>query len=177
MLSRARTRRSPIERRVAADLGVHGEGADVAAAARQLQIEAAQRFAVVAGDRAELDIEIEVGCFCLALLGGRAGQRRLDEIAAVIDIAAHGDAQRAVAAAIGLERRLVAVGQRKDRKIRRRRFRLSLSNSTEPLHGGAGAVDAQSSKRRVFAVFDQHDRWRAPACRPASPSPAAGCRS
>ena len=50
-----------VERRVTADLGIHREGADMAAAARQFQLQTAQRFAVMSRDRADLDVEIEVG--------------------------------------------------------------------------------------------------------------------
>ena len=97
------------------------EGADAAAAARQLQIEAAQRLAVVAGDRAELDVEIEIGMLLAWLFGSPApASDDLTKLRAVIDVAAHDHAQRAVVGAVGLERNLVAVRQREDREIRRR---------------------------------------------------------
>ncbi len=58
------------QRGVAPDLGVHDEVADVPAAARELEIEAAQRLAVVADHGADLDVEIDVGLLVLGL--GRA---------------------------------------------------------------------------------------------------------
>src|SRR6185437_3327786 len=106
-----------VERRIGADLGAHQEIADAAAAAAELEIEAAQGFAVTADDGAELDVEIEIGELALALFGLGAGKRGLYDIAAVENIAAHDHAQHTVVAAIGLERDLVAVGQIERRKI------------------------------------------------------------
>ncbi len=60
------------ERRVAPELGVQREAHDAAVAARQPKIEAAQRLAVEAGDRAEPDVEIDVldfGCSGLSGVG------------------------------------------------------------------------------------------------------------
>src|SRR4029079_13797719 len=93
---------------------------DRAAAPRQLQIEAAQGLAVETDDRAELEVEIDIlVVLSLAVARSAAAHRRLDEAAAVIDVAAYGHAQRAVGAAVGLERRLVAVGQAEHGEIRR----------------------------------------------------------
>ena len=61
-----------------------------AVAPRQLGIDAAHRLAVVAGDRAELDVEIEIDVLGLALgVGFLARDRRLEEAAAVEHVAAH----------------------------------------------------------------------------------------
>ncbi len=59
-----------VERRVASDLGLHGEAADLAGAACQAQIEAAQRLAIMTDHHAELDVEIESACgLCLPWSG------------------------------------------------------------------------------------------------------------
>ena len=100
------------ERRVAPEPRGQREAHDAAVAARHLEIDAAQRFAVEAGDGAEPDVDVDVlELRVLGLARRRAGHRRLDEAAAVIDVAAHRDAQRAVGAALGPQRRLVAVGE------------------------------------------------------------------
>ena len=108
------------ERGIAAELGSHAEVADLAVAPRHPQFEAAQRLAIVACDGAELDVEIEVAARLLALFRPRTGCRGLDEAAAVEDVAAHRDFQRAVRRAVGAQRRLVAVGQRERREARKR---------------------------------------------------------
>ena len=82
---------------------------------------------------------ISLSCCCLRLLAPPR-HRRLDEAAAVIDVAAHGHAQRAVGAAIGLERRLVAVGQAEDGEIRR--------------HHVAGTIDLDRALDRSAWRFD-----------------------
>ena len=91
----------------------------MAAPAHELEIEPAQRFAVVADDGAELDVEIEIQLLGLGFFRHHAGQRGLHEIGSVEDVAAHRHAQRAVAAAVGLERGLVALRQAEHREIRR----------------------------------------------------------
>ena len=148
-LSLARRRRSPIERGVAADLGFHRERADLSGAARQPQIQPAQGLAVVAGHRAELDVEIEIGLLLLGLLGRLAGERGFHEIAPVIDVAAHGDVQHAVAAAIGLQRHLVAAGQREDRQIGRHDI-AGVVEFDRAFHIGARAVDRQIVEAHRF---------------------------
>ena len=83
------------------------------------QIEAAHRLAVEAGDRAEPDVEVDVlELGALGLRRRRSRHRRLDEAAAVIDVAAQRHAQRAVGAALGPQRRLVAVGEIEIRQVR-----------------------------------------------------------
>ena len=58
-----------VERRIAADFGRHGEGTDVAATARDFEIETAQRFAVVTCTVPILMSRSRsvCSCFCLAL--------------------------------------------------------------------------------------------------------------
>ena len=85
-----------------------------AAAARDPQVETAQRLAMEADDGAELDVEIDILVMLLLVVG--AGQRRLEEAAAVKELAAHRNAQRAVWATIGFKRSLVAVGKAEDRE-------------------------------------------------------------
>src|SRR5581483_3986903 len=55
------------QRRVLADLAVEREALDDAAAAGKFQVDAAERLAIVAGNRAELEIDIEVDVLQLAL--------------------------------------------------------------------------------------------------------------
>ena len=71
---------------------------------------------------AELDVEIEIGMLRLDPRIGRAAHRRLDEVAPVINVAAHHHPERAVGAAVGPHRGLVAVGGREHRKVRRLQF-------------------------------------------------------
>ena len=73
--------------------------ADHAAAPRNLQIDAAHRFAVVARHRAELQVELEVAD-PLLLVRTAAADRRLDEAAAIEHVAAHRHLQRAVLRAL-----------------------------------------------------------------------------
>ena len=54
----------------------------------------------------------------LDLIAGGPGHRGLDEVAAVVEVAAHHHPQRAVGSALRLQRGLVAVRQREDRKTR-----------------------------------------------------------
>ncbi len=89
----------------------------MAVAAHQPQLEPAQRLAIVAKDRAELDVEVEVGLFALGLCRLGAGKRRLDEIGPVENVAAHRHPQHAVAGAVGFERHLVATRQAEHREI------------------------------------------------------------
>ena len=107
------------ERRIAADLGVEREGANASATTRHPQIEAADRLAVMTGHHAQLDVEIEIGMARLDLAIVRPGHRRFDEVAAVVNVAAHRHPQRAVGPTVDLHRRLIAVGGRVDRKVRR----------------------------------------------------------
>ena len=108
-----------------------------------LQIEAAQRLAVEARDRADLDVEIDVLAVVLLLLGvGRPGERRFHEAAAVIDVAAQDHPQRAVRRAVGLQRGLVAVGEAEDREVRG--------------HDVAGAVDLDRALDRGAGRLDHH---------------------
>ena len=82
---------------------------------------------------------ISLSCFCLRLLAAPP-HRRLDEAAAVVDLAAHRHPQRAVRPALGLQRRLVAVGQAEDREIRR--------------HDVAGSVELDRALDRSAGRFD-----------------------
>src|SRR5262249_41477253 len=104
------------DRRIASELGVQREAGDDSAATRDPQIEAAQRLAVKAQDRAEFDVDIDI-LVLLLLVAARAGQRRFDEAASVINIAAHGHAQRAIGAPFRFEGSLVPVRKGKDREI------------------------------------------------------------
>src|SRR5262249_60551119 len=85
------------DRRIASQLGVQREAGDNPAAARDPQIEAAQRLAVKTQHRAELDVDIDI----LVLfwpVADRAGQLRFDKAASVINIAAQDHPQLAVTA-------------------------------------------------------------------------------
>ena len=94
-----------------------------------------------ADDRAELEVEIDIlVVLLLAVARAAAAHRRLDEAAAVIDVAAHGHPQRAVGTAVRLERRLVAVGKAEDGEIRR--------------HDVAGAIDLDRAFDRSAGPFD-----------------------
>ena len=73
-----RPRRSPTSVRVAPDLGVEAEAADLAGAARHFQIEAAQRLAVEADHGAELHVEVDIDGAALGV--GLAAMRRRPSI-------------------------------------------------------------------------------------------------
>ena len=57
-----------VERRIAADFARHIESPDAATTARQFQIESAQGFAVMAGDSADLEVEVKVLLLLLGLV-------------------------------------------------------------------------------------------------------------
>ena len=103
---------------VAAKLGVHAEGADLAAAAGKLEIKVAQRLSIEADHGAKPQIEVKIDRRFVFCIGTAAGDRRLDEGAAVMHVAAHDHAQGAVGSAIRLETRLVTFSQAEDREMR-----------------------------------------------------------
>ena len=113
----------------------------LAGAARHFEIDAAQRFAVEADDGAELDVEVDVDRPLGGLARRAAARRGLDEVAAVIDVAAHDHAQRAVRRAFDLEADAVAVGETVGRKVGRLQF--------------AGAVEFDRSLDAAAGAFDQ----------------------
>src|SRR5262249_34217116 len=125
------------------------------------QIERAQRLAVKADDGAELDVEIDV-LVALLLAAADAGQRGLDEAASIVDVAAHGHAQRAVRSAIGLQRGLVAVGRAEYREIRRHHFarRVELDRALER---GAGRLDDDILETGRPGLVDQREAGAAGA--------------
>jgi hypothetical protein len=90
---------------------------------------------------------IEIRNLMLGRLRGRwsAGQR-LDEIASVISVAAHDDAQRAVRRAVDFEARSVAVGEAVGRENRRLQFARTVELD-RALDAAAGALDQRSSMR------------------------------
>src|SRR5712675_2264888 len=78
------------QRRIAAELAGQGKMPDDAVAPRDLAIDAAQRLAVEARDRAELEVDVEIKVLGLALgVGFLAGDRRFEEAAAVEHVAPH----------------------------------------------------------------------------------------
>src|SRR2546429_38937 len=76
----------PHQRGIAEPRG-HAEGAQMSIAPREAQLDAAQRFDIVAGDGSKLDVEIEVAAR-LVLFRRRTGGGRLEETAAVEQLAA-----------------------------------------------------------------------------------------
>src|SRR5690606_30633065 len=98
-------------------LGVETEGTDASGAARQPQFEPAKRLAVMAGDDAKLDVEIEIVVPAAALGIRRTAERRLHENAAIVDVAANHDTQHAVVAALRTHHRLVAIGGGENREV------------------------------------------------------------
>ena len=111
-----------------------------------------------ADDRAELEVEIDILVVLLfAVARAAAAHRRLDEAAAVIDIAAHGHAQRTVGAAIRFQRRLVSVGRAEDGKIRRQHVagRIDLDHAFDR---SARRFDHQILEARHPRLVDQRER-------------------
>ena len=128
------------QRRVAADLGGEPKTADFAGAARHFQVEAAQRLAVIADDGAELHVEIDIDRTLARRAAGRAAGHGLDEAAAVIDVAAHDHAQRAVGGAIDFQVGAVAVGKAVGRESRRLQFARAVELDGA-FDAAAGALD------------------------------------
>src|SRR5205814_10532846 len=79
-----------IERGVAAERAVQRQACDRAGAPREPQIESAQRLTVEADDGRDLYVEVDIPVVLLFAFGD-AGKRRLDEAAAVVEVAAHSD--------------------------------------------------------------------------------------
>ena len=108
------------ERRLAPDLGGQAETANLAGAARHLDVDTAQRLAVEADNGAEFHVEVDIHRLPFRGRARRsAAGRGLDEAAAVIDVAAHDHAQRSIRRAFGLEAGAVAVGKTVGREIGR----------------------------------------------------------
>src|SRR3954454_1139509 len=87
----------PDQRRIAPQAAAKREVSDHSIASRQLAIEAAQRFTVMSGDRAELQVQIDVDVLGFALgIRVPARNRGLEKAAAIEDIAPHDDFHHAV---------------------------------------------------------------------------------
>ena len=139
--------------RIATDLAGERKVLHDAVAARQFAIDAAQGLAVEAGDRAELEIDIEVDVLGLALgVGLLAGDRRFEEAAAVEHVAAHRDLDDAVGAALGLQRGLVAFGRRVGREVRIQEVAV-LVDFQRSLDRDAAAVDDDVLEQRRLLLL------------------------
>ena len=93
------------------------------------------------------------------------GHRRLDEHPAVVDVAAHGDAQRAVGGAIGLQGHLVAIGGGEHRKVRGLHLTIGIEFN-RAAGEDAGPVDQQIVEPHRGLVLDEGERRaRRTSCR------------
>src|SRR5262249_22287685 len=107
-------------RRIAPDFAAQREGPDYPAAPRELQVDATHRLAIVARNRTELQVHIELDILQLAFAVFLAGarDRRFEEAAAVEPLAAHGHLDDAVRAPFGPQRSLIAFSRRIGREVR-----------------------------------------------------------
>ena len=93
-------------------------------------------------------------CLLLGLLRRRAGERGFHEIRPIENVAAHRHAQHAVAAAVGLERDLVAIRQAEHRKIRRHDL-ARVVEFDRALHVRARTGDGEIVEARGLRGLDQ----------------------
>ena len=142
------------QRRVAADPGIEAERADLPGASRQAQLDVAQDLAVVADQRAHLEIEVDVARGRFRVVTARTRHGGLHEAAAVIDLAAHRHLHGAVGRALGLHRGFVAVGKREAREIGEHDLALVV-HLDRALHQRAGALDHDILEAKRAALVDE----------------------
>ncbi len=154
-----------VERAVVADLRGQPQTANFAAPPRHFQRDVAQRLAVEAEHGAELHVEVNIGCpppgLCLS--DNSAGQRP-DEVAPVVDLAAHDDVQRSVWPTFDFERRIVSIGETVGLEI----GRLQLARAVEldrTLDAVTGALDRQIVDADRLRLGRQSQRGALPAGR------------
>ena len=146
-------------RRVAPDLAVQRKILDDAAAPRHLGVDAAQRLAIEAGHRTELEVDVEVEVLGLALgIGLLAGDRRFEEAAAVEHVAAYRRLHHAVGPALRLQRGLVAFRRRIGREVRIDEIAV-LVDFQRSLDRDAAAIDhdiLEASRLRLLHHVEGH---------------------
>src|SRR5438874_4664950 len=118
------------------------ETANLSRTPGQMEIEAAQRFAVETEHRADFHVDIHILSGALGRFPAWAGHHALDETAAVVNVAAQNDLQCAVRTPLGPKRAFVAVRRRVYREI-------GLGNAAFPIqvdtasHGRPGSIDGE----------------------------------